>query len=156
MNIELTQGMYAIVDDDLSLVEMLSGIEWQYDATTGYARNQKLYMHRMIALPDPDRHVDHINGNKLDNRRGNLRSVTPTQNSWNGSVRSDTRSGYRGVRVRTIRGVDYYTAGFKQDGRWVHIGSFPTAIDAAMAADEWAVENRGEYANLNFPNRYEE
>lgn len=54
-------------------------------------------MHRHILDAPQGMTVDHINGDKLDNRRANLRLATNRQNSWNMGVRSDSKSGHKGV-----------------------------------------------------------
>lgn len=54
----------------------------------------------------PETHVDHINGNKLDNRIANLRIATRSQNCMNSKRRIDGKSKYRGVSIH------------KQSGRW--------------------------------------
>ena len=43
----------------------------------------RVYMHRVITAAPPHLHVDHIDGDGLNNVRANLRLVTPKQNSWN-------------------------------------------------------------------------
>lgn len=94
--IKLTQGKFAIVDDED--FELLSQYSWHFHST-GYARtsNPKLYMHRLILKSKKEDICDHINRNRLDNRRENLRIVSPTQNSINTSIRKDNSSGYKGI-----------------------------------------------------------
>lgn len=79
---------YAIVDDED--YPLLSRFKW-YVSTNGYAvwrgvkdgRKQTIRLHRLIAQPEKGLVVDHINRNKLDNRRSNLRCVTQAINSRN-------------------------------------------------------------------------
>jgi hypothetical protein len=75
--------------------------------------------------------ADHVNGNTLDNRRENLRVVTPTENQLNRrGARSDSRSGVRGV------------CWHGQTGRWTatyrgrYLGIFPTIEEAAATYAE--------------------
>lgn len=82
---------------------------------TGYAmrmeggrkNRHKVTMHRLI-MGFPTAEVDHINRNKLDNRRSNLRLVVvaSVDNQQNVGVRADNTSGYRGVYLE------------KKTGRW--------------------------------------
>lgn len=85
--IPLTKGKSAIVDDDLYW--SLSQIKWHYSG--GYAvyfekktRPRKaVRMHRLINNTPEGMDTDHINGNKLDNRRANLRTCSRSANvSW--------------------------------------------------------------------------
>ena len=100
----------------------------------------------VLLLPNcpPGLMRDHINRNGLDNRRANLRFVTPQENSWNSKPKSSQP--YKGVSAR--------------DGRWIarigyngaiYLGRFDSAEEAARAYDAKACELRGEYAYLNFP-----
>ena len=92
--------------------------------------------------------VDHINRDKLDNRRSNLRLVTHTQNCVNASLRVTNTSGFKGVNF--YRGK-YWRAYIRVNYRHISLGFFPTAEAAARAYDEAAREHFGEFAFLNFP-----
>lgn len=65
----------------------------------GQNRSQLIYMHRaLLGIERGDgREVDHINRDRLDNRRANLRIVSRQQNSENLTQRLGTKSGARGV-----------------------------------------------------------
>ena len=106
--IKLTQNKCALVDN--ADFEWLNQWKWTYDSTNGYAyrrkhlpssrKNQKckkIYMHRLINQTPPKVPTDHINRDRLDNRRANLRTVTSSQNSINSGLRSDNKSGCKGV-----------------------------------------------------------
>lgn len=71
---------YAIIDDED--YDRVSKYKWHY--SNGYAINSFGYrMHRLIMMPPHDLVVDHINHDKLDNRRKNLRVCTQLENSKN-------------------------------------------------------------------------
>lgn len=108
-------------------------------------------MHRIVADAPEEIHVDHKNGNKLDNRRANLRLVTPRQNSLNRS-RNEKRA--RGVVYKGVysnKNASTYTARINVRGKHTYLGSFKTQIEAARAYDRAAREHYGEFAKLNFP-----
>lgn len=91
----------AVVDADSDLGERrwhLTGVG--YAARTGPRPERRMvYMHREVLGLDPDdpRVVDHINGEKLDNRRSNLRAVSPLVNSLNRHGGQGSTSRFRGV-----------------------------------------------------------
>lgn len=75
--------------------------------------------------------VDHINGDKLDNRRENLRVVTVAQNLWNVNHASKrNRTGCRGVS-KTKKGK--FKAVITANGKRVYLGTFETLDDADLA-----------------------
>jgi len=79
--------------------------------------------------------ADHINGKKLDNRRANLRVVTPAESSAN--VSSTSLSGYRGVKKHRQKWAAH---GSTNDQKF-HLGTFDTIEEAAQIAHEWRVKN---------------
>lgn len=97
----------------------------------------RIAMHRFILGMDSSDplDVDHINGERLDNRRSNLRRCTRAENLSNRTVPSTGESRFRGVH--RARGARSWTARASRNNRTVHIGSFPTELDAAIAAQEW-------------------
>lgn len=83
----LTKGRVAFIDDND--FERVSQFRWHFH-NGGYAvrgqrkiRPSNIYMHRFIMNAPKDITVDHISGNKLDNRKSNLRLVTQLENNWN-------------------------------------------------------------------------
>jgi hypothetical protein len=120
---------------------------------TGYAMGQidKKYwrMHRYIMqITDSNIFIDHINGNRLDNRKENLRKVTPAENSMNKKPRNNenTTSKYKGVNKSSSNKFNVLVT---KDGISYRLGLFINEKDAARAYNEKAKELFGEFANLN-------
>ena len=143
--IRLTQGKFAIVDDED--FKWLNQWRWYYRfvGKTGYAANLKMYMHRLILKFPKNLEADHINGNTLDNRKINLRIVTKSQNAMNRRIKiHGIYSNYKGVTSN------------KRCNHWMvfirskSAGHFNTEHHAALVYDLWADYLFGEYAKLNF------
>src|SRR5690242_17796567 len=103
-------------------------------------------MHRVIMNASADIHVDRINGDGLDNRRENLRLCTRDENMMNRRKNSNNSSGYKGVD----RNKGKWRAYIQVDKKWIHLGYFSTAEQAAHAYDNAAKKYFGEFANTNF------
>jgi HNH endonuclease len=111
--------------------------QWRLD-TKGYARrsvrDRGVYLHREILglVPGDGLISDHINGDRLDNRRANLRAATPAQNAQNRSSYRDSTSRYRGVywEPRTRK----WQARAKVNGRTMSLGCFVDEDEAAAVA----------------------
>jgi hypothetical protein len=144
--IPITQGKFVLVDD--ADYKWLSQSKW-YFQHHGYAtRNINGHarpMHRLIMGDPINIQVDHINGNKLDNRRENLRLCTHKENIRNQKKHKNNTSGYKGVFRRRNR----WMAQIQHDRQFVYIGTFDTPQDAAQAYDEKARELFGDFAKPN-------
>ena len=142
-------GEFSLVDfEDLPNLNRHS---WRKH-TGGYAwrrgtfRGKQIYMHQQILNPPDGFETDHINRNKLDNRRCNLRIATRQQNRANTPVRSHNRaSRFKGVRKNYRK----YNARGILNGREYSLGSFDSEIEAAKAYNNWAKKHFGEFAYLN-------
>lgn len=137
--IPLTRGRTTIVDD--ADYKWLSKFKWHYDgayAARGVSKKQgkKLRMHCALLPPIKGKLTDHINRDKLDNRRANLRYVNAMESTLN-QRRADNKSGFRGVQIRSKEGELMWAASTNLRGKRRHIGCFATAEEAARAYDEY-------------------
>jgi len=144
-SIPLSQGKFALVDDDD--YEWISKKKW-YFRGNGYAAHRGVLMHRAILKTPKGMSTDHIDGNKLNNQKSNLRICTHTENIQNSKRNSGNVSGYKGVSQDKARGR--WRAYIKSNKRMIHLGYFLTAEDAAHAYDEAARKYHGEFARTNF------
>lgn len=103
-----------------------------------------VYLHREI-LGNPSCEVDHINGDKLDNRKENLRLATRQQNECNKQAYKNNTSGAKGVIKDKRSGK--YVARIRYNNRSIHIGCYTTLQAAVDAYNRKAEELFGEYAN---------
>lgn len=121
---------------------------------------KQIFMHQLIMAGAYG--VDHVNGNKLDNRKENLRLVTHQQNGWNVPKKTRLRDGrlpssqYKGVsKAVRVDGTPYWRVIIKltkkgeKPARHVRLGPFATEEEAALAYNAEVVKHRGEYAWLN-------
>lgn len=153
--IPLTQNRFAFVDD--SDFDWLNSLKWcvSLDGYRSYAMRRnggsKQRMHRLILnlCPGDGLCVDHIDGDGLNNQRGNLRICLKKENRFNARIRSDSKSPYKGVRPP--RPGHRWEATIQYHGKRIHLGSFPTAEKAAHDYDKAAVKLFGKFAKLNFP-----
>lgn len=89
----------------------------------------------------PKGDLDHINGDRTDNRLENLRDVSRQENARNAKLRKDNRSGCVGVRQNKSRN-NKWIAEITVDGRRQQVGTF-VEKDAAILARQIASEAHG-------------
>jgi hypothetical protein len=134
---------YALVDEQDA---WLAGRTWHL-SPDGYAvgRQQRrtMYMHRLITGATEHQVVDHINRNRLDNRRCNLRITDWTGNSRN---RAPGRTSYRGIR----QNGSFFRVRIRHEGISHLLKGFETAEDAALAYDMAAIALFGVETPTNF------
>ncbi len=149
--IPLTQGKFAIVDDED--FEWLNKYKWcaVHDKKRWYAvctiKGNKVYMHRMLLRSVPGQCTDHRNRDGLDNRKTNLRNCNHSQNMQNSKPQAGGTSKFKGVCWLSKRKKWQATIG--QDYKMHVIGLFDSEVKAAKAYNKRAKELFGEFARLN-------
>ena len=141
----------ALVDD--KDYEKLNKYSWHLN--NGYARTafningkfKQKYMHRLIMKEPKGMQIDHINNNRLCNRKFNLRIVTNQQNSINKNGTKNNSSKFKGVYWS--KRDKLWISQIKIDGKTHYLGRFNNEIDAARLYNEKAKEIVSEYAYLN-------
>lgn len=153
MEIPLTQGKVALIDAED--YPKIAGYSWYFHC--GYARSAKydpaskrsrtIHMSHIILPCPPGLEVDHINRDKLDNRKENLRLVTRSQNCANRGCFKNSKSQYKGVRWNKKMGL--WEAAIRKDNVITNLGAYDDEIAAASAYNEYARKMWGEFAVLN-------
>jgi hypothetical protein len=147
--ITLKCGSVILVDNDdykeLVKFKWLKTIHGYASSSLGAGRRE--YMHRLVLNAKPGQEIDHINGNKLDNRKENLRVVTRSQNARNMKPHKDGSSKYKGVYWdKTRKSFRVQVCSF---GKRYYGGSFKDEKEAGRKYNELAIKIHGEYAYLN-------
>lgn len=145
--IRLSQGFEAIVDiADLPLV---AAHVWtvMHVGRTSYARRcvkgKTILLHRVIFGAAADVRVDHRDGDGLNCRRLNLRAATYGQNNRNTRLRSDNKTGFKGVRKHSM--CNKFVAAICTDGVRRYLGLFATAEEASAAYCKANAEQHQEF-----------
>jgi hypothetical protein len=151
--IELTQGLVAIVDEDVfgeldqyNWCAMRTRNAW-YALRREWPSKKSVLMHRVIMNAPTGQRVDHINENGLDNRKCNLRFATHSQNIVHSS-RVTGASRFKGVSPGWRPGK--WRAEIKKDYVTYHLGTFNSEEEGALAYDKAAKELFGEFAATNY------
>lgn len=92
--------------------------------------------------------MDHINNDSGDNRLENLQLATVQENSRKKKMRSDNRTGRKGV---TRHASGKYQVLAKINGKLTHLGMFVDLDEAARQYDRTVIEHFGDFAFTNFP-----
>ena len=132
-------------DDEALISKHTWSFSGEYPRTT---INGKSVILNLVLFPGANGEIDHINGDKTDYRRANLRIATHSQNNQNKGLRRDSTTGYKGVCFdkRSKRFIAYINANKKR----TYLGYFDDKEKAAKAYDEAALRLHGEFARLNF------
>lgn len=131
--IPLTHGYFAQVDD--ADYGFLIKYKWHFrrgyaarNSSTAEGRGRVVFMHRVIAETPIGLETDHANGDKLDNRRCNLRVATMAENQRNRPAYRNNKSGLKGVSFH------------KESGKFFLMANLPEPLECAM----WHVNNNAQ------------
>ena len=111
--------------------------------------NYKSYRaHRLVFLMHKGylpKTIDHINGDRLDNRIENLRAATVGQNQHNRKTNANNTSGYKGVSWN--KGCNKWLSQIKLEGKRIHLGYFDNVEEAAEVMRKAREELHGDFAH---------
>jgi len=118
-----------------------------YVTDRGYVRTTlsgglKIELHRFLTNPEEGKVVDHIDRNKLNNSKANLRIVTPGENGQNQPLRPNRTTKYRGVHLKNGKYIVRVND--------VYVGSFDAPMIAAMQHDRYVINKGLHMVELNF------
>jgi hypothetical protein len=88
--------------------------------------------------------LDHINGNRADNRLDNLRICSQQQNMHNARTRSDSKTGVKGVNWRPTK--NKFRARIVVDRKEISLGHYDTLEEAKQAVAQARTKYHGEFA----------
>lgn len=144
-------GKVALCDD--ADFPLLSKHSWHLSAK-GYARTsvsepgtagRTRNMHQLLVDEQGRGYRDHVSGDRLDNRRANLRACTQQENSFNRARHRNNKSGYKGVS----RWKGKWRACIWKDGQQIYLGLFSSPLLAAIAYNAAALALFGAFARVN-------
>jgi hypothetical protein len=151
--IALNQGKFALIDNED--FERISQYHWCFDGRYVIANPSKpkniikrIYLHRLIMNTIDGFETDHINRNKLDNRKINLRVCTHIENSQHKILYN--KYGYKGISFMKENGrTKKWRSRIKVNTKEILLGYFLTAEKAAKAYNNAATKYFGKFAILN-------
>lgn len=144
-----------IYNDDGTLTRRRTGIMVPGSiSSNGYPRvlvnGKARKVHRVVFLIHHGhlpKYIDHIDGDKANNRIENLRECTRSQNQQNTGLLSNNSSGFKGVSWS--KRLKKWFVQLRINGESIHLGFFNNKIEAAEAYDRAAIDNYGEFAKTN-------
>jgi hypothetical protein len=112
-------------------------------------KNKPVLAHRLawaLYLGEPPPEIDHINGDRSDNRLENLRAATRAQNMHNAKAKRHSTSGHKNVQWDSESGK--WRVRVRVNGVRHHVGRFSELDDAVAAARQFMLENHKEFARV--------
>jgi len=152
--IKLTQGKVALVDDDdfdwinqwkWCAVKFRSEIFYAVRTDRTGGKQTTVYMHRLIInVSGPERHIDHKDGDGLNNQKDNLRIATSSQNNANRKAWKNSSSKYLGVSWN--KDEKKWQVSIMKNRKKTHVGYFHNEEEGAIAYNEIAPKIHGAFA----------
>ena len=141
----VTVGYTWVDDEDYPL---LSRYKWSFDGRKQYVISPKLgILHRVIVNCDPRRDVDHINGNKIDNRKCNLRVCTHAENGRNRTkLNKNNTSGHKNIHWNKEK--NRWTVTMNVKNKTYNARGFKNIKDAIKKRDEMLIKYHKAFASF--------
>lgn len=144
-------GKFALVDDED--FDQLNKYRWSFDSG-GYAKrklrdgnkSRVLMMHSVIIGEKYGMITDHIDGDRLNNQKSNLRLCNSLQNVWNRKPFKNRKCKYFGVRKDS---TNTWRVEIRVSGKREHYFGFKSEEEAGLFYNKVALKTRGEFAKLN-------
>lgn len=147
-NKELKEKARAIID--IEDVDKCKDYKWSI-RTDGYVSTRTngtaLKLHRFLLSTQKGMHVDHINRNKLDNRKYNLKECSQSENNKNKGKYKTNSSGHVGVS-KVMSNKEKYTSEIRVNGKNHYLGTFYKFEDAVRARQEAEIKYHGKIISL--------
>lgn len=141
--LELKGGDFALVDDE----DYASVVAYRWRVNQGYVvSGDNIHLHRLLMNPKSGLEVDHRDGNKLNNQRGNLRIVTHSENGKNLGLSVRSKTGIKGVHWVTSKRLFgcIITSNYKRH----FLGYFKTKEEASLAYNQASQRLHGDFRRL--------
>jgi len=147
VELKTTSGKIIFIDES----DLATTLKYTWCVSkTGYAvaniNHSVVKLHRYILSPPDTQIIDHINGDKLDNRRCNLRYCDNASNTKNCKLQSNNKSGYPGVRITPN---NTYNVRITVNRKEIHVGNYKTLQSAIRARIKAEQKYYGEFAPSN-------
>jgi hypothetical protein len=148
--IGIVVGYSKVDDEDFNI---LKEYKWSLDGDRGnsYLRNKKLgAIHRFIMKCPKNKEVDHINRDRSDNRKQNLRICTRSQNMMNRTKYKNGKTGYKNIGfVNKRKSCHPWYVGIRKDKKHYYLGSYKTLKEAIKVRNKALKKLHGEFARYN-------
>lgn len=154
--VPVSGGKYIAIVDDCDYERAMT-YAWKL-SRDGYVIREKkvsgrrttMIFHRFILDVPPGIAIDHVNGNRLDNRRSNLRPATNSENMMNSRKPRSAKATSQYKGVSWIASERKWKAAIVLAGKYKNLGRFSNEEDAARAYDAAARDLFGMFARTNF------
>ena len=135
-----------LVDEDD--FEFIKSFSWFADkkgrSQMNYDYNTVKMHHLIMGFPIGDMEIDHIDCNKSNNCKNNLRIVTKSQNAWNKKISRNNVSGYKCIHFHTPSNRWRVIIG--KNNKKHYIGQYTDIEDARIAYLNAVSELHGKFA----------
>ena len=146
----LKDGRKTKVDSDITMEFEKKAVSYRSRYIAFYIDCKRVSLHRYIMKAKKGEIVDHINGDKSDNRRINLRITTNSANLHNIHNFKKNESGYR--NVNSDRQNRYWRPSLYSQGKYLFRQRFKNPVIAALVIDRVIKKHIKVFGKLNFPN----